>query len=227
MSIIAEYGKFSRRTAAITESRRLILNCQKRRLRDFGSSLGSSAVWCSRFKLSNAIENSQWIIPSEFARSIEGSELAEPNEGRTLMAIVERSEGGVIFFVRMDEASKIEDESIVHQSIPHPVSKYSVHDRRRIESLAVGIHEKDGVVPSKQIVNRHTSPVDSLRIIGAGKFACVEAVICVECRLIERRAITERDANERVFNVPNEPISQTLLSVRRTCFLPVGPGQNK
>ena len=32
---------FSRITVAITESRRLIFHCQKRRLRDFGSSHGS------------------------------------------------------------------------------------------------------------------------------------------------------------------------------------------
>ena len=33
------------RTTAITESRRLIFHCQKRRLRDFGSSLGSVVIF--------------------------------------------------------------------------------------------------------------------------------------------------------------------------------------
>jgi hypothetical protein len=39
---------FNRRTAAITESRRLIVHCQKRRLRDFGSSHGSPLL-CAGF----------------------------------------------------------------------------------------------------------------------------------------------------------------------------------
>lgn len=39
-------GRFKGITAAITESRRLIFNCQKRRLRDFGSSHGSSVYSC-------------------------------------------------------------------------------------------------------------------------------------------------------------------------------------
>jgi hypothetical protein len=84
-------------------------------------SLSDSSTFGRGFKRSNAIEYSQWVIPSEFPRGVKGSELTEPNEGRPLVSIVKRRKGYVIFFLRVDEASKIKNEGIVHQSIPHPV----------------------------------------------------------------------------------------------------------